>query len=106
MRYFIRFGEIPENERSGIYHISEKIGEEIGVSVFDATCIDDEWRIVLPLNITEPLIIDLQNFGIYSRPIKYLVTGDVVGKGTIGEPLIRNVKVIKNLGKNDYKEKS
>ena len=106
MRYFIRFGEIPENERSGIYHVSEKIGEEIGVSVFDATCIDDEWRIVLPLNITEPLIIDLQNFGIYSRPIKYLVTGDVVGKGTIGEPLIRNVKVIKNLGKNDYKGKS
>ena len=29
----------------------------------------------------------------------YLVEGDVVGRGPIGEPLLRNIKVIKNITK-------
>lgn len=97
MRYFIRFGEVPENERSGIYHIDEKVAEEIGVSVFDAAYRDNEWRVVLPSKFSDTLIIDLQYFFIYSKPVKYLVTGDLVGYGTISEPLIRNVQIIKTL---------
>ncbi len=33
---FYRFGEIPKNEKSGIWKGEEKVGEEFGVSVYEA----------------------------------------------------------------------
>lgn len=105
--YYIRFGQIPSNERSGIYKGEEKIGEEIGVSVYDCVQINGEWRIVLPMLLKKEVGFDLYNFiqgheydkEEYSTehlPM-YLVTGDLVGYGSTNEPLIKNVKIIKEL---------
>lgn len=102
---YIRFGEIPENEVSGIYCGGEvKVGEEKGVSVYDAVEIDGEWRVVLPNPLLKEVGFDLYNFisntkhlvETERRPM-YLVQGDEVGKGSTNEPLLRNVKIIKEL---------
>jgi len=103
-RHYIRFGEIPENEVSGIYRGEVKVGEEKGVSVYDAVQIDGEWRIVLPRPLLKQVGFDLYNFisntkhlvETERRPM-YLVQGDEVGKGATNEPLLRNVKIIKEL---------
>ena len=107
MSYYIRIGEIPEKERSGIYRSGEKIGEEEGVSVYNAV-VDmngdkQHWNIVLPYPLTEVVINDLQifhtmlNCDVYETPPIYLVEGDVVGCGSSNEPLLRNVKIIQKL---------
>ncbi len=103
-KHYIRFGEIPENEASGIYRGEEKVGEEKGVSVYDAVEIDGEYRVVLPHPLLKEVGFDLYNFiqateYMYEtehRPM-YLVQGDEVGKGATNEPLLRNVKIIKEL---------
>ena len=90
---YIRFGDIPTNERSSIHcGDSGKIGEEIGVSVYDAVCIDGEWRIVLPKKMTYSTCVSLSS---YVDKEFMLVDGDLVGYGSDGEPLIKNVKEIK-----------
>lgn len=105
MKYFIRFGDIPENEKSGIYRTGrEKIGEEIGVSVYDAIKIDNQWRIIIPTPLTEKGCNDLFNFyyctyGPFESRNIYVVTGDIVGKGTINEPLIKNITIIEQIDK-------
>lgn len=91
---FIRFGDIPTNERSSIYcGDSGKIGEEIGVSVYDAINIDGEWRIVMPKKMTYSTCVSLSGF--IDKEFQ-LVTGDLVGYGSDGEPLIVNVKTYNN----------
>ena len=104
MSYYIRIGEISENEKSGIYRSGEKIGEEEGVSVYNAVVGDKQhWNIVLPYPLTEVVINDLQifytmlNCDVYETPPIYLVEGDVVGYGSSNEPLLRNVKIIQKL---------
>ena len=102
-KHYIRIGDIPPNEVSGIYRSGEKIGEEKGVSVFDAIEIDGKWRIVLPTPLSEKLVNDLCSFEMslhckaYSTPKILLVTGDEVGIGSDNEPLLKNVKVIQEL---------
>lgn len=103
-KHYIRFGEIPENETSGIYLSGERIGIEKGVSVYDAVEIDGEWRVVLPNPLLKEVGFDLYNFisntkhlvETERRPM-YLVQGDEVGRGSTNEPLLRNVKIIKEL---------
>ena len=41
IKYYIRFGEIPENETSSIYLGGVKLGDEFGVSVYDAVEMTD-----------------------------------------------------------------
>lgn len=103
-KYYIRFGKIPENEVSGIYCGDEKIGVEKGVSVYDAVEIDGEWRVVLPNPLLKEVGFDLYNFISNTKHLveterryMYLVQGDEVGKGSTNEPLLRNVKIIKEL---------
>lgn len=103
-KHYIRFGEIPENEVSGIYCDEEKVGEEKGVSVYDAIEIDGEWRVILPYPLLKEVGFDLYNFISNinhlvetERRTMYLVQGDEVGKGSTNEPLLRNVKIIKEL---------
>lgn len=89
---YARFGDIPNNERSSIYcGDSGKIGEEIGVSVYDAIEINGEWRIVMPKNITYSTCVTLSSF--IDKKFK-IVDGDLVGYGSDGEPLIINVKIL------------
>lgn len=95
---YIRFGDIPANEKSKIYRGEQEIGSENSVSVYPAFE-DKEGNIILGLNlpITKTSLHTQQHLLEYeSRPC-YLVTGDYVGKGTDGEPLIKNVRIIKEI---------
>ena len=107
MKHYIRFGDIPENETSGIWRRGERVGEEKGVSVYDAIMIDGEWRIVLPSELKVEIGFDLYSFiersydernypNEHHLPM-YLVQGDEVGYGMTNEPLLKNVKIIKKL---------
>lgn len=101
MKVFIRFGEIPKDEQSSIRYRSYYCGKEPGVSVYD--CIiwkDGAPQIVLPIPFLESALNTLSWLLIYDkdRPV-YLVTGDVVGHGHDNEPLIKNVKIVKDITK-------
>lgn len=77
----------------------EVIGKEKGVSVYEAhKNINGTYSPVLPFPTSE---IALNSFIInvaYFTGNKYLVTGDLLDEtGTDGEPLIKNVKILKKL---------
>lgn len=103
-KHYIRFGAIPENEVSGIYRGEVKVGEEKGVSVYDAVEIDGIWRVVLPNPLLKEVGFDLYNFisntkhlvETECRPM-YLVQGDEVGIGATNEPLLKNITIIRTL---------
>lgn len=103
-RFYIRFGEIPKTEKSKIYRNGDKlIGEEPGVSVYDAVFYDEEWKIIYPNPSTQHTAQDINDFVLdiarnnsFKRQA-YLVSGDKVGIGQDGEPLIINVKIIQNI---------
>ena len=103
-RFYIRFGEIPKTEKSKVYRNGDNaIGEEPGVSVYDAVFYDGEWKIIYPNPSTEHTAQDINDFVLdiarnnsFKRQA-YLVSGDKVGIGQDGEPLIVNVKIIKNI---------
>ena len=89
---FYRFGEIPEDECSSIWNNNDEvIGKEKGVSVYEAhKNINGTYSPVLPF----PIIYNVK----YFTGNKYLVTGDLLDEtGTDGEPLIKNVKILKKL---------
>lgn len=103
-KHYIRFGEIPENEASGIYRGEVKVGEEKGVSVYDAVEIDGQWRVVLPNPLLKEVGFDLYNFISNTkhmveteRRAMYLVQGDEVGRGATNEPLLKNITIVKTL---------
>lgn len=98
---YIRFGEIPKNERSGIYAgDAGKIGEEIGVSCYECVFLDGRYRILLPLNAnihvcaTLGHLIDEYLGG--GRKI-FLITGKEIGKGKDNEPLLKNINILKEI---------
>lgn len=106
MKHYIRFGEIPKNEQSTIFNGEYKVGYEAGVSVFDAVLVNGEWRILLPYNLKPEVGVDLHNLinakfqtqYEVANPIKiYLVTGDEVGIGSVNEPVLKNVKILREL---------
>lgn len=112
MKYYIRFGEIPPNEKSinfiklsfddnsyftySIDHGDISVAYECvpadafepGVSVFD--CHSDFLPILVNLRQIRSLL------GRINCPC-YVVTGDQVGTGQDGEPLIRGVKIVKKI---------
>lgn len=100
---YIRFGEIPEGERSGVYHAGELVRKEDGVSVYDAKI--DDWgnvSVCLPLPINANTLDTFRNLVEYEHRNCYLVSGEYIGKGSDNEPLIRNVKIIEKI---KYREK-
>lgn len=97
---YIRFGDIPENEVSGVWCDTIKVREEKGVSVYDAVMIEGQWRVVLPHTLKKEVGFDLYNFigGTENGNLPmYLVEGDEVGKGTTNEPLLKNIRIIHKL---------
>ena len=96
---FYRFGEIPKNEKSCIWKGDEKIGEEPGVSVYEAhKNINGTYSPVLPFPTNEKAFNDFIKHIEYFTGNKYLVTGDLLDEiGTDGEPLIKNVKILMKL---------
>lgn len=101
MKVFIRFGEIPKDEQSSIHYRSYCCGKEPGVSVYDCVIWGDGVpQIVIPTPFLEGALNTLTWLLIYNKdkPV-YLVTGDVVGHGHDNEPLIKNVKIVKDITK-------
>lgn len=84
MKEYLRLGEIPTNESS--YNFLTK-GQENGVSVF-------EW------DGNSPVLSNLQlvdSFSGRDDHKAYLVTGEEIGIGFDGEPLLKNVKIVKEI---------
>lgn len=96
---FYRFDEIPKNEKSCIWRGEEKIGKENGMSVYEAhKNINGTYSPVLPFPISEIAFNSFIYYIKYFTGNKYLVTGDLLDEtGTDGEPLIKNVKILKKL---------
>ena len=100
---YIRFGEIPTNEKSGIYKNNEICcGYEKGVSVWDCCIKNNKYHIVLPNPCNEDTIADIETYTLYNDRNIYLVTGIEVGSGSDNEPLLKNVKIIKQLSEDDF----
>lgn len=80
-KVYLRFGIVPENESS--YNFLTK-GYENGVSVFE-------------MKDGQPVLNNLQLIdsfsGRYDLPM-FFVTGEEIGKGQDGEPLLKNVKYV------------
>ena len=95
---YIRFGNIPANEKSKIYRGEKEIGSENGVSVYPAFKLTNG-DIVLGLNlpITKTTLHTQQHLLEYDNRPCYLVTGDYIGNGADGEPLIRNVEIVEEI---------
>lgn len=96
---FYRFGEIPINEKSGIWKGEEKVGEELGVSVYEAhKNLNGLYSPVLPMPTNTSAFDTFLHLIKYYSGKKYLVTGDILPfVGMDGEPLIKNVKILKEL---------
>jgi len=95
---YIRFGEIPTDEKSRIYRGEVEVGTENGVSVYPAFK-TKEGDIVLGLTlpITKTTLYTQQYLLEYENRPCYLVKGDYVGKDTDGQPLINNISIIKKI---------
>ena len=94
---YLRFGQIPENEHSGIYKGDRgKIGEEIGVSCYRGIVIGNKVYIIMPhvASTTYYWLIDEYNRG--KIPL-YIIEGEEVGIGSDDEPLLRNVKIVQEI---------
>jgi len=89
-KIFVRFGDIPKNGKSKIYCGEVFEGYEKGVSVYEAIKDGDTIQILLP-SLTGSACVTL-SFCL-ERPM-FEVTGEVVGKGSDGEPLLKNCKAI------------
>lgn len=82
---YVRFCKVPQDEKSWNFMRNKK---EIGVSVFKA---DDNGM---------PILENAEQAkSLWARLHRrhYLVTGDVVGYGQDGEPLLQNVRVVRRL---------
>ena len=96
--FYIRFGEIPEDERSSIYYRGMYCGKEEGVSVYECIFTHGEYHVIVPCPITMGGLDTLTGFLFYNKdkPVYYVV-GEWVGTGHDGEPLLRNVRVIADI---------
>lgn len=103
---YIRFGEIPTDEKSKIYRGEIEVGIENGVSVYPAFK-TNEGDIVLGLNlpITKTTLHTQQHLIEYDNRPCYLVKGNYIGKDTDGQPLINNVSIIEKIDNYRVKEK-
>lgn len=103
MKYYVRFGEIPKDEKSGIYDWRKQqiVGSENGVSVYNCCKIENEWRIVLPTRCKESTLDTLYGLLIDGKDM-YILSGDEVGVGSDNEPLIKNCNILCKLPDNYF----
>lgn len=98
MNYYYRYGDIPTDEQSRIWNGEGYVGKENGVSVYEAHLNEEgEYVPVIPTPLTLDGLDDFYYHLRYYRGKKYIVTGDKIGKGSDNEPLLKNVKIIKEL---------
>jgi len=80
---YVHFGDIPKSGRSWNY-LAKK--EEKGVSVYEAIIREGKMQIILP-SLTGSACVSLS--GCLDRTA-YFVTGEVIGTGSDGEPLLED----------------
>jgi hypothetical protein len=93
---YVRFGDLPKSGRSWNWLTKEW---ERGVSVYEAIIRDGKPLLILPspaLPVAQSVCHCLQ------RPA-YRVTGDVVGRGGDGEPVLANVRIIEALKQEAFR---
>ena len=101
---YIRFKTLPILWRSQLYSHGNKIGEEIGISVFDAVNINNTKHIVMPMPITQNMLDDIYGLLKYSNEGIYLIEGEQIGTGTDNEPIIKDVVVLSEMTNMFYKQ--
>jgi len=98
---YIRFGEIPTDETSGIYDGDlGRVGSEPGVCCFECVKREGNYFIVVPMLKSASLNYDLEGFVEAAElGIKkiYLVQGDLVGRASFNEPCLKNITILKEL---------
>lgn len=97
---YIHFGPITKILTSGAITCGGKITTNIGVSVFNAYYNEGKWQPVLPVPCRKGTADTINRFMSQSPQFHdpvFLVTGDKIGTGFDGEPLINNVKIIKDI---------
>jgi hypothetical protein len=96
---FIRFKDIPENEISGVYDGDcGRIRDELGTSCYEFIKRGKNYNIILS-SINTGFLNDLIGFLYYEDiniPI-YLIEAKQVGIGTYGEPVVKDIVIIKQL---------
>ena len=97
---YIRFGDIPENEQSNKKQNFTTIGKEDGVSCYNVTELNDKYVPIIPIPCTEDTLCTIDYCLLESskgeRPV-FLISGDLVGRGIEGEPLLRNITIVKDI---------
>ena len=96
-QFYIRFGDIPEGEKSSVWKGDEFLGKENGVSVYPAFKHNGNIVLGLSLPITKTTLHTQQHLLEYDNRPCYLVKGDYIGNGADGEPLIRNVEIVEEI---------
>lgn len=94
---YIRFGDIPENERS--FNHTDNCHED-GVSVYAAEVAAVPAESDAP-GMFVPVGQKLQQIIMLAQRDTYLVTGDEVGRGVDGEPVLRDVEIVAELERGD-----
>ena len=61
MNYYLRFKHIPRSKKSSIYRSFVKVGEELGVSVFELAEINGVLRVVFPVYIENSIMKNLDS---------------------------------------------
>lgn len=97
---FIRFKNIPDDEISGVYDGDcGKIRDEVGVSCYEFINQDDSYKIILS-SLSSGFLRDLcffmEELECNNIPV-YLIEAERVGIGSYGEPVVKNIKIIKQL---------
>jgi hypothetical protein len=104
MKQYIRFKNIPTNEISNIYDGDLGIvGTELGTSCYEFVKDENYYKIILS-SLEIGFLYDLIEFinDLLDNKIPvYLIEAEPVGLGTYGEPVVKNIKIIKKL---DYIE--
>ncbi len=86
---FVRYGKPPAD---GISHNHRDGIPEAGVSVFYGECLPNGEARALPKHTAE--LGTLLGLRAKSQPL-YIVTGDLIGTGSDGEPLLSNCKIVR-----------
>ena len=98
---YIRFGEIPKDEKSKVYRSDSIVREEAGVSVWRAIENCGCYYPILPEEPNENTISDYFDMLWHNDKKVYLVTGtEMFIEGADREPLLMDVKILKEI--TDY----
>lgn len=103
---YVRFGDVPTSGHSKIFASGDKIGEEVGVSVYRAVEANGMYFPELPEDSNENGIADYFRLLLHSDKRVYLVTGtEMRYEGQGREPLLSDVTVLSEITHYYRKEK-